>query len=92
MPYYTPSTPAIERSPPAPGNTPILVCLSCGDTMEYRPHDPKTWSASGKAHLRLPFLQRVRYKGAHIHVNPSDHPLLEKLWPYRHLCLASTES
>ena len=35
MQYYTPSTPAIERSPPVPGNTPTLVCLSCGDTMEH---------------------------------------------------------
>ncbi len=35
MSYYTPSTPAIERSPPVPGNTPTIVCLSCGDTMQH---------------------------------------------------------
>ena len=29
MAYYTPPPPAIERPPPA------IVCLSCGDTMEY---------------------------------------------------------
>jgi len=39
--YYTPSTPAIERSPPAPGNTPTIVCLSCGDTMKYLRTIPK---------------------------------------------------
>jgi hypothetical protein len=32
--YNAPSTPAIERSPPASGNTPILMCLSCGDVMD----------------------------------------------------------
>ena len=35
MSYYTPSTPAIGRSPPVPGNTPTIVCLSCGDTMQH---------------------------------------------------------
>jgi hypothetical protein len=30
---------------------------------EALPHDLKTWSASKTAHLRLPFLQRGRYKG-----------------------------
>ena len=41
MSYYTPSTPAIERSPTAPGNTPTIVCLSCGDTMKYFRTIPK---------------------------------------------------
>jgi hypothetical protein len=35
MPYYTPSTPAIDRSPPVPDRTPTIVCLSCGDTMKH---------------------------------------------------------
>jgi hypothetical protein len=35
MPYYTPSTPAIERSLPAPDRGPTIVCLSCGDTMKH---------------------------------------------------------
>jgi hypothetical protein len=35
MPYYTPSTPAIVRSPPVPNSTPTIVCLSCGDTMKH---------------------------------------------------------
>jgi hypothetical protein len=39
--YYTPSTPATERSPPVPGNTPMLLCLSCGDTMQYLRTIPK---------------------------------------------------
>ena len=41
MSYYTPSTPAIERSPPVPGNTSTIVCLSCGDTMKYLRTIPK---------------------------------------------------
>ena len=41
MTYYTPSTPAIERSPPVPRNTPTIVCLSCGDTMKYLRTIPK---------------------------------------------------
>jgi Zn ribbon nucleic-acid-binding protein len=37
MPYYTPSTSAIERSPLYPTGTPTIVCVSCGDTMKrYR--------------------------------------------------------
>ena len=35
MQYYTPSIPSIERSPLVPDNTPILVCPSCGDTMQH---------------------------------------------------------
>ena len=41
MSNYTPSTPAIERSPLVPGNTPMLVCLSCGDTMQHLRTIPK---------------------------------------------------
>ena len=62
MQYYMPSIPAIECPPLVPDNTPILVCPTCGDTMQHLPDDPKTWSAFGTAHLRLPFLQRGRYK------------------------------
>ena len=35
MPYYTPSTSAIERSPLYPTGRPTIVCLSCGDTMKH---------------------------------------------------------
>jgi hypothetical protein len=35
MPYYTPSTSAIEHSPPVANSTPTIVCLSCGDTMKH---------------------------------------------------------
>jgi hypothetical protein len=35
MRYYTPSTPAIERSPRYPAATPTMLCLSCGDTMKH---------------------------------------------------------
>jgi hypothetical protein len=33
--YYTPATPAIERSPPVHDSTPTIVCFSCGDTMKH---------------------------------------------------------
>jgi hypothetical protein len=59
MQYYMPSIPAIECPPLVPDDTPVLVCPSCGDG---NPDDPKTWSAFGTAYLRLPFLQRGRYK------------------------------
>ena len=41
MTYYTPATPAIERSPPVPDSTPTLVCLSCGDAMDLVRTIPK---------------------------------------------------
>ena len=35
VPYYTPSTSAIERSPPVPDRAPTILCPSCGDTMKH---------------------------------------------------------
>jgi hypothetical protein len=35
MPYCTPSTSAVERSPRYPTGTRTIVCLSCGDTMKH---------------------------------------------------------
>jgi hypothetical protein len=35
MPYDTPSTPAIERSPLVPDGGSTIVCRSCGDTMKH---------------------------------------------------------
>ena len=61
MQYYMPSIPAIECPPLVPDDTPVLVCPSCGDTMQH-PDDPKTWSAFGTVYLRLLFLRRGRYK------------------------------
>jgi hypothetical protein len=40
MQYYMPSIPAIECPPLVPDDTPVLVCPSCGDTMQH-PDDPK---------------------------------------------------
>ena len=56
MQYHTPSIAAIECSPLVPDNTPVPVCPSCGDTMQHVQTIPKSWSASGTVHLRLPFL------------------------------------
>jgi predicted RNA-binding Zn-ribbon protein involved in translation (DUF1610 family) len=39
--YYPPSIPAIECSPLVPDNTTILVCPSCGDTMQHVRTIPK---------------------------------------------------
>jgi hypothetical protein len=38
---HVPSTPAIECSPVAPDNTPVLICPSCGDTMQHVRTIPK---------------------------------------------------
>ena len=35
MPYYAPSTPAIERVAPVLDRTPTMLCVSCGDTMKH---------------------------------------------------------
>ena len=35
MPHDTVSTPAIERSPLVPDTGPMIVCRSCGDTMQH---------------------------------------------------------
>jgi hypothetical protein len=41
MRYHTPSIPAIECSAQVPDNTPVLVCPSCGDTMQHLRTIPK---------------------------------------------------
>ena len=61
MQYYMPSIPAIECPPLVPDDTPVLVCPSCGDGMQHLRTIPKL-GAFGTAYLRLPFLQRGRYK------------------------------
>ena len=35
MQYHTPSIPAIECPPIVPDDTPVLICPSCGDTMQH---------------------------------------------------------
>jgi hypothetical protein len=35
MRYHTPLIPAIECSAQVPDNTPVLICPSCGDTMQH---------------------------------------------------------
>ena len=41
MQYYPPSIPAIECPPLVPDNTPVLICPSCGDTMQHLRTIPK---------------------------------------------------
>ena len=64
MQYYPPSIPSIECSPLVPDNAPVLVCPSCGDTMQHLRVHSKTWSAFGTVHLRLPVLRTGRNKGS----------------------------
>src|SRR5580704_9758640 len=64
MPYYTPSTAASERSPPAPNSTPTIVCLSCGDTMKHFRTISKLGVRREQLMFVCPVLQRGRYKGA----------------------------
>jgi hypothetical protein len=49
MQYHSPTIPAIECSPLAPDNTPVLICPSCGDTMQHLrtiPHLGRVWNSS----------------------------------------------
>jgi hypothetical protein len=41
MQYHTPSIPAIECTPLVPDDTPVLICPSCGDTMQHLRTIPK---------------------------------------------------
>ncbi len=41
MPYDTPSTSVVERSPLAASSTPTIVCPSCGGTMKHFRTIPK---------------------------------------------------
>jgi len=41
MQYHSPTIPAIECSPLAPDNAPVLICPSCGDTMQHLRTIPK---------------------------------------------------
>ena len=58
MSYCRPSTPAIERSPSVPDETPTIGVPLLRRRDEEPQHNPKTWSAAGKGHLPLPFLQQ----------------------------------
>ena len=73
---YSPSIPAFECSPLAPDNAPILVCLSCGDTMRHLRTIPKPGTRFGTAHLRLPFLPTG---GKSMTCQPSCHPQFSSL-------------
>ena len=63
MQDHAPSTHAIECFPVVLENTPVLICPSCGDTMQHV-RTIKTWSALGAVHFRLPFLRAGRNKGS----------------------------
>ena len=76
MSYYTPSTPAIERSPPVPGNTPTIVCVSCGDAMDLVRTIPKLGVRPEKLIFHCPSCKVVDTKEL-IFVTPPATPCLK---------------
>jgi hypothetical protein len=54
MQYHTPSILSIECPPLVPDNTPLLICPSCGDTMQHVRTIPKlerVWNSSSSSAL-----------------------------------------
>ncbi len=76
MTYYTPATPAIERSPPVPDNTLTLVCLSCGDAMDLVRTIPKLGVLPELIVFHCPSCKGVDTK-ALISVTPPATPCLK---------------
>src|SRR5208282_757064 len=62
MPYYTPSTPAIERPHRVAVSTRTIVCLSCGDTMKHLRTLPKLGVRSEKLIFVCPSCNEVDTK------------------------------
>ncbi len=77
---HTPSTPAIERSPPMPGNTPTSVCLSCGDTMKNLRTIPKLGTRREKLIFVCPSCKGFDTKEL-ISVTPPTTPCLKSFGP-----------
>ncbi len=46
MQYQTPAIPVIEWPPLVPDNAPVLICPSCGDTMQHFRTIPKVRTRS----------------------------------------------
>ena len=62
MPYYTPSTPAIDHPHPVLNSTRTLVCLSCGDTMKHLRTLPKLGVRPEKLIFVCPSCKEVHTK------------------------------
>ncbi len=80
MLYYRPSLPTIERSPPVPGNTPTIVCLSYGDTMKYLRTIPKLGVRPEKLIFHCPSCKGVDTKEL-ISVTRPTTPCLKSFGP-----------
>jgi hypothetical protein len=80
MTYYTPATPAIERLPPVPDNTPTLVCLSCGDAMDLVRTIPKLGVRREQLIFVCPSCKDVDTKEL-ISVTPPATPCLKSFGP-----------
>jgi predicted RNA-binding Zn-ribbon protein involved in translation (DUF1610 family) len=59
---HVPSTPAIECSPVAPDNTPVLICPSCGDTMQHVRTIPKLGARLEQFIFVCPSCEQVEIK------------------------------
>jgi uncharacterized protein YbaR (Trm112 family) len=59
MPWYTPSTLAVERASQGQDNAPTLVCPSCGDTMKHRHTIPKLGVRPEKFIFVCPYCKEV---------------------------------
>jgi hypothetical protein len=73
LPYYTPSTPAIERPHRVPDSTRTIVCLSYGDTMKHLRTLAKLGVRQEKLIFVCPSCKGVDTKEL-IHTRHRDHP------------------
>jgi hypothetical protein len=67
MQYYAPSIPAIECPPLVPDNTPVLICPSCGDTMQHLRTIAKLGARLEQFMFVCPSCERVETKEVHKH-------------------------
>jgi hypothetical protein len=62
MQDHAPSTRAIECSPVVPDNTPVLICPSCGDTMQHVRTIPKLGARLDQFIFVCPSCEQVETK------------------------------
>jgi hypothetical protein len=65
MQYHTRSIPALECSAQVPGNTPVLICPSCGDTMQHLRTIPKFGARLEQFIFVCPSCEQVETAGWH---------------------------
>ena len=80
MRYHTPSISAIECSAQVPDNTPVLICPSCGDTMQHLRTIPKLGARLEQLIFVCPSCKGVDTKEL-ISVTPPTTPCLKSFGP-----------